>query len=120
MGDRLLTDRITQLQQLPLNAFVAPAILKRQTHHQSLDFPIEAWPSATVPLPVRPFPAHQFSMPAENGLGFHNPNHIPQLFDGATGCGFQVDRQHHQRQFFSTGQSHGLALFALIDRQLPA
>jgi hypothetical protein len=59
-------------------------------------------------------------MPAENRLGFHDPNHIPKLFDGPTGGGFQAHRQHHQRQFFSTGQPHGLALFAFVDRQLPA
>ncbi len=120
IGNRLITDLIAQLEQLTLNALMTPGILSRQAHDQSFDFPIGGWSSATIRLPVGPFPAHQLTMPVENGLGFDDPNHILQLFDRTIGSGFQAHCQHHQHQFFPSDQPHGLALFALIDRQLPA
>ena len=77
IGDRFIADLIAEFEQFSLNALIAPTISTRQSHHQSFDFSISSRTSPAILLPIRPFPAHQFTMSAENRLGFHDTNHLP-------------------------------------------
>src|SRR5262249_42015351 len=119
LGNRLLTEVVTQLAQRPLDFAVPPIrILAHETDDECFDLSTSPWSSAACGMAIRPLPANQVVMPLQNRCGLEQTDYFSQLSGGMLrGC-LQLGGHHRHRQFLNPGETHWLVPLAFQDHQL--
>ncbi len=97
ISHRFIVNLIPEFAHFAFNTLRSPVVLTGQTQHKLLKIAIRTRSAALMMSPIGPFELDQLLVPLKQGLGFHDPNHVPHGFDGAPGLGFQLGAQDHQR-----------------------
>jgi hypothetical protein len=99
IGNRLFTEVVTQLAQLPLEFAISPIrILTHKTDDECLDLSAGPWPPAAFLVAIRSLLSHQLTMPFQYRLGLEQTYHLPHVSRGPLRSSFELGGYHGQRR----------------------
>ncbi len=99
-------DLETQFQQFSLDLVVPHArVLLRDPDNQCLHIARHSWPSASMPVLERPFPADEVSMPFQHRVRLNEQNRFAQRLMKPLALHLQTSGEGDKYQLFGTRQS---------------